>query len=316
MTALRIDEHRPSAIVPEEYEYVGQEYLNPEDQGNCFALEEERKRIQEHMKRTGGTYSRHDHGGNCMVCGNVKAWYTILFYHKRTNTYIRMGQDCAAKCEMGGDFNSSEFRRAIDDARQAYTGKRKAQALLSDYGLSECWDIHHQESTRTPNCDCEQGQWMCDHMMEYARTHKAENTIWSIVCGVVKYGRLSEKQVKYLRSLLAQIAERPARDAKRKAQHDAAAPCPEGRVQVTGVILSTREVESEYQYSRYAPPVTYTKMLVLDDSGFKVWGTRPSSLDHCDKGDRVTFTATVQPSKDDEKFGFYKRPSAAKEVTA
>jgi hypothetical protein len=96
-------------------------------------------------------------------------------------------------------------------------------------------------------------------------------------------------------------------------------------------------------------------MLVKDDRGFKVWGSIPSCLqlfdievseeieaDHVerirnnghdvkhvdgkwilttqqqrslDKGDRVRFTATVTPSNDDAKFGFYKRPTKAELVT-
>ena len=52
-------------------------------------------------------------------------------------------------------------------------------------------------------------------------------------------------------------------------------------------------------------------MLVKDDSGFKVFGTVPSSISRVSKGDVVEFTATLEPSKDDPKFGFYKRPSKA-----
>ncbi|MCH7700409.1 MAG: hypothetical protein IID37_01860, partial [Planctomycetes bacterium] len=127
--------------------------------------------------------------------------------------------------------------------------------------------INQHAYTRTPDCDCKQDDWSCEHLEAYDRTHRAEHTIWDIVGKLIKYGSISDKQTAFLRSLLDQIAKRPELEAKRKAQHDAAAPCPSGRVRITGVILSTREVESDYGYSRYSGPVTYTKMLVLDDSG-------------------------------------------------
>ena len=47
-----------------------------------------------------------------------------------------------------------------------------------------------------------------------------------------------------------------------------------------------------------------TKSLVKDDSGFKVFGTVPSSISRVSKADVVEFTATLEPSKDDPKFGF------------
>ena len=51
-------------------------------------------------------------------------------------------------------------------------------------------------------------------------------------------------------------------------------------------------------------------MLVKDDLGFKVLGSVPAKLAKA-KGRSVSFSATVQPSEDDEKFGFFKRPTKA-----
>src|SRR5580693_2680404 len=96
----RQDTHRPSAIKPEEYQYVAMEYLKVEDLGSALMLQAEREKIREHFARTKGTYSSHTHGGNCMCCGSPNALYTILFYHQPTNTYIRLGQDCAQKMQM------------------------------------------------------------------------------------------------------------------------------------------------------------------------------------------------------------------------
>jgi hypothetical protein len=138
MTFKRTDVHRPSAIIPEDYEFVGFECIKIENIADCHALQLHRSRIREHMKGTGGTYSTHEHGGNCMVCGNVLATYTCLFYHAKTNTYVRMGSDCTEKI-YHSDFGMNRFRTAMLDAREAVAGKRKAEALLSDWGYAKAW---------------------------------------------------------------------------------------------------------------------------------------------------------------------------------
>ena len=94
-----------------------------------------------------------------------------------------------------------------------------------------------------------------------------------------------------------------AEEAKRQAEIDAAEPCPIGRVAITGEVLSTKWQDSAYGGA--------LKMLVKDDRGFKVWGSVPNSMDP-NRGDRITFMAGIEPSQDDEKFGFFKRPTKAK----
>lgn len=97
-------------------------------------------------------------------------------------------------------------------------------------------------------------------------------------------------------------AERLAAEA-----HAALPGVPTGRATVEGEILSTKWVENTYSYNGGGT----TKMLVLTDAGWKVWGTMPSSLD-AERGDRVAFTATLEPSRDDHAFGFFKRPTQAR----
>jgi len=97
-------------------------------------------------------------------------------------------------------------------------------------------------------------------------------------------------------------------------------PVPTGRQQVTGRIVSVKEVENQYGVTM--------KVLVADDRGFRVFGTRAASmLVPCETGyidgsdgrryrpasvgDRVTFVATIEPSHD-RGFGFYSRPAKAR----
>jgi hypothetical protein len=298
----RTDTHRPSAIVPDEYTYVGQECIKIYGFGDCAAQIEMRARIAAHMKQTGGQYASHVHGGNCMVCGSVNAIYTVLFHHVSTNTYVRMGQDCAIKCDMGGDFRNSAFRAAVDDARKHHAGKAKAQAILGDNGVGSAWDVYSkQESSQ---------DWPYE-----------ERTIKDIVGKLVQYGSVSDNSMRFLKNLVDRIEHRAeiqaARDRQRLQEAMTAADCPSGRIDVEGVILSMREDESDYG--------VVTKCLVKTDAGYKVWGTLPvlyrmegtrAYSQDAAKGDRISFRATVTQSDKDSKFGFYKRPTGGRLITA
>lgn len=321
---MRTDIHRPSAINPSEYSYVGLEHIKIESIGDCFAAQHHRQRINLHMERTGGTYATHEHGGNCMVCG---AWciYTVLFHHVPTNTYVRTGFDCADKMGYSDGGALSAFRRAIGDATKAHAGKRKAAAVLAEAGLDECWAIYcnggapfkhptmemvlgnlryKSDGMFCTEADCD--LW-CKANREHLYLHKQEETIHEMVGKLVKYGSISEKQVNFLRTLLQRIQERPARLALRAAEEAKAEDCPEGRVVITGLVLSLRVEDSQYG--------TVIKILVKDGRGFKVWGSRPRAIwvggeteGNAEVGDRVSFKATVTRSPDDPKFGFAKRP--------
>ena len=89
---------------------------------------------------------------------------------------------------------------------------------------------------------------------------------------------------------------------KEEAIYEAAEPVPTGRVAITGTVLGTKAQETRFG--------TVFRMLVQDDRGFKVYGSIPASLPN-PKGRTVTFMAAVEPSDDDPKFGFFKRPTKA-----
>jgi len=79
---------------------------------------------------------------------------------------------------------------------------------------------------------------------------------------------------------------------------------PEGRQRVTGKILSTKLVESDWG--------TQTKALV-DCGGYRLYGSVPASA-KWKTGDSVAFTATVQPRE--LGFGFFSRPAKPEVVVA
>jgi hypothetical protein len=280
-TIQRTDVHRPSAINPAEYEFVGIEYMKTHDLGDILTLAEEKKMIRRHRERTGGTYSRHQHGGNCMICG-AAAIYTMLFWHQPSNTYIRTGGDCAAKMEMGDVARFRAVKQGVKDAREAMAGKRKAKAYLEDNGLHAVWELYLDNNR-----------------------HSCEKTyiVLDITRKLVKYGSISEKQTSFLRRLMDQITNRDKMQAKWDAEKVAAANCPEGKIEMELTVLKEEWRDSQYgaQY----------KGLFKHATGYLVWGTIPSPLGDVNRGDVVRFTATVKASDKDPKFGFYSRPSKA-----
>lgn len=322
--APRTDIHRPSAIVPADYEYVAPEYLRLDDLGAVLMLAEFRRQIKAHMASTGGTYSRHEHGGNCMVCGNPNAVYTILFYHAPTNSYVRMGTDCAE--EVDARFNDADvqgLRRVIADARARKAGKAKAQAMLEDEGLSDVWQLYcaRAEALASYNEQVEEARarfnaematrqfkhggdqlWHAEYKPALPDVLKGDEelTIADIVGRLIKYGSVSEKQINYLRKLMDRIASRAEIQAQRAAEAEAAAPVPTGRIVIEGEVLTTKLQESDFG--------SVLKMLVKADAGWKVWSTVPAAMERPERGARVRFKATVEASKDDPKFGFAKRP--------
>lgn len=288
----RHDIHRPSALVPADYEFVAFECLRQEGDlaGWAEATLDERARITAHMNRTGGTYSDHAHGGNCMICGNANAIYTALFYHALTNSYVRVGQDCTEKLEQRVDFDT--FRTGVTNALEARAGKRKAEATLAAAGLIEAWYVFQS----------------CEIPFDYygagpfpAPGGNEERTVRDIVGKLVQYGSISEKQQSFLGNLLDRIATRVERAAERAQEEEAAQPAPTGRVDVTGTILTCKAQESDFG--------SVLKLLVKADTGWKLWVTCPSALAMPVKhGDPIRLRATVTPSAQDPKFAYGKRP--------
>jgi len=306
----RTDVHRPSVVQTSDYEFVAFENIR-DAYGilvTCQILMEERERIREHMAQTGGTYSRHQHGGSCHICGAHAIW-TVLFYHCKTNSYIRTGHDCAELLQAGLEERFRRWKKSVDNYLQAVAGKRKAKKILEDAGLLAAWNEY--ETPSPTMCPAHLQSNMLDYEVaaELRRKcpdcqrlyfHPEESTVRDIVGKLVRYGSISERQMNYLRSLLDRIVRRDEIEAKRAAERAAAADCPTGRIPVRGVVVKAAYYDSDFGST--------FKATVKTDAGWLVWVTVPSSAS-ASRGDRVRFTATVTPSSDDPKFGFGKRPT-------
>lgn len=187
----RTDIHRPSVIQPEDYDFIAVLYHGPSEAGEASTLTA-RQIVREHLARTGGRFSSHEHGGSCHICG-ASAHYLGVFYHKKTNTYIKCGEDCADKL----DFATNEyniFRKKVREAEGFATGKAKAQKILAERGLEAAWPIYLATDRSDFGFD--------------------ERTIADLVSKLVSYGNLSDKQWAFAERLLTGL---PAVHAKRAA---------------------------------------------------------------------------------------------------
>lgn len=87
---------------------------------------------------------------------------------------------------------------------------------------------------------------------------------------------------------------------------------PSGRVTVEGRVVAVRTRESDEWGTQYS-------MVVRLRNGVAVWSTVPRRLEESLgwrpvetlRGERVRFTATLEPSPDDPHFAFARRPRSA-----
>jgi hypothetical protein len=192
----RTDIHRPSVIVPDDYDFVGFRY-DGISRDELHANVMWRREIANHMEKTGGDYSFHSHGGSCHVCG-ANALYLGIFHHRPSNQYVCVGEDCADKLGSG-DWDA--FRSNVKRGKDALAGKAKAMAVLSDLNLSEAWGIFDGAITIPDSFE--------------------RDTICDMVGNLIRYGSLTDKQVVFLTKLVSQGLTIEQRRAERK-QADAA----------------------------------------------------------------------------------------------
>jgi len=256
---------------------------------DVFSVAEERRVFREHFERTGGTFSNHEHGGNCYVCGANCIW-DVIFYHVPSNAYVRVGSDCAEKLGMGDVelFRKMEqFKKGVASALEFKAGKAKAKIILDQAGLSEAWELFNKM------------QEMYEQRKGGQQSY-ALRTIHDMVAKLIQYGGFSEKQIEFLKKLIYQEKNREVIEAQRAAEKAQAADCPRGKVQISGEILKIEQRETQWGYRDV--------MTVKSESGFIVWGSAPSRVE-IKRGDKISFVAEVEPSQQDPKFGFYKRPA-------
>ena len=277
---MRTDNYSPSTINPSELQYVGIWY-DPSAAsvvGGDMLMAAERETIARFMDEHGARWASHSHGGTCMCCG-ASAAYLAVFYHEHHGECIRVGQECASKLHMGCDGDFRAARAKVSKAKDTTSAETRAQLQLQEAGLSGAWNVYKTAGVSDSD----------------------ESIVRDMVRNLVRFGSLSTKQLEFLKRLIYRIENRAALEAQRAAEKAQAQDCPTGRMEITGTVLSTKEVEGHYG--------TALKMFVKTPEGYTLWGTVPKGL-AVERGAEVSFRATVEPSKDDPKHGYFSRPSA------
>lgn len=187
----RTDAHRPSAINPDDYDFVACDYYG--QYGREMFLQD-RINFRNHMERTGGLFASKHNAGTCHICG-AGALYVARYHHRPSNTYITTGMDCAVKMDIGDADLFKSFKKSIHKQREAEKGKARAKETLALLGLSRTWNFYDYGYD---------DNWK-----------REEPIIQSIVFKLVRYGNISEKQVALLFKLLADIDNRAALAAER-----------------------------------------------------------------------------------------------------
>jgi hypothetical protein len=301
---VRTDAHSPANLKTENYAFEGAYDAHPTaymqfstgQHGQTVVTELPGARRARELKAmvAASTEHRHDKDGQCDHCGAVIRYRAVL-RHKPTGQVIEVGEQCLDNRFSVATSEFKAMKKAAEEARAQHRIKNAVEAWVE--ANPDLSFLASEEATRE---------------------RAPENRFVQDVARKLRsYGELSERQVTAVRNSLTKDAEFTAKRAQwaaERAAEDAAqphAPCPTGRMDVSGKVLTVREPDRSARFPAW-------KMLVLDDRGFKVWGTVPNALFTYGvapgRGDRVAFTAEVQQSDRDPEFGFYSRPSAARVV--
>jgi hypothetical protein len=188
----------------------------------------------------------------------------------------------------------------VENVREAQAGKRKAQALLADAGLTPAWELYATDYMAIPSLITRKD---ADGEVISTSLPYEETTIRDIVGKLVKYGSISDATWVLVKKLTERLPERDKRNAeyaaKRAEEKAAAKPAPTGRIKVEGTVLKVEDRETSFGMR--------TVMVVKADEGWTAWGSVPSNAT-VEKDSRIVFVATFTPSDTDNKFAFWKRP--------
>lgn len=231
-------------------------------------------------------------GAHCQCCGQAIRW-VVGIEHTDTHEGAMIGTTCASS-KLGMTVNARKFR----------TFQKRAQL--------------ERDVAAYIAANPTEAAYLTDVLRPY-------NSFMDDLASKLRmYGSLSEKQTACITKQITRDAERAARDNARALEHAAeiaTAPVLEaGRYTITGEIVGTKTVESDWGIS--------TKIMIKAADGNKFWVTCPSALEtevsnevyefathRTDvepaplKGRTVTLAATWTPADGDEHFAFGKRPT-------
>lgn len=279
--------HNPVHFDPADYEI--QDYLDnksPQYFGQGIdAYESEVAFWKADMIRVFGVdYAKKIH--HCVHCGNGNVRWITAVLHLPTKDVVVFGCDCT---ERLGFANRQDWKLA--------QLKSKAEA---GHARMKVWKQRVAFLDANPDV-----QAVIDLMKDPA--HAGNTFVADVLRKLDRYGSLSVNQVNALRPSLQRDLDRAARVAADAVEVKGDAP--EGRVEVTGVVLTIKA-----QASDFAPGGFQTKMLMKLANNSKVWLTAPLGTDDYHTGDTIVVRASFERSRDDRSFAFGKRPHFVRKI--
>lgn len=309
MTTTRTDVHAPVNLVTEDYDYFGS-YDNGTASEKPDYLAFRQLRAAYLGIQASGVYG--DSNQKCDHCGAFIRYGAILL-HTPTSTYITVGETCLDnRFELAtADFQALRKAAALNRERRSLAQRVEEFCQDNPVAVWATYAYNMQDGGLTYEVtdDFDGQTYTRGGMAEYIKAGKAFYILGDLGYKLGRYGSLSPAQVTLVGKLLDQISERYERqvrwDADKAAAKADAQDAPEGRVRVTGEVVSTKWVENDFGGT--------LKMLVKADEGYTVWMSVPSSLDLA-KGDRFTAMVKLERAKDDSKHAFGSRPTKAEKL--
>lgn len=299
----RTDVHSPKSFNPADYEVVS--YVDnkppapPTGTAVTNAAWEAWKQAQESWRayvlsyfpdwRTGDGDNDHQSIYTCNHCGHHGIRTVAVTKHIPTGKFLAFGEICAFRAELAGvdEFKALQARKAREAAQKA----AELAALQADF---------HEAHP-------EVADWLLGDDNGAGRASK-HPFLFDMVHTLNRWGSLTEKQVEAVERWME-------RDAQRAAEQAAKPPVPElveGRRELSGKIVSTKWVHSDFGGYHGSEVL---KMLVELEDGNRVYGSVPEPFQStAERGMEVKFTAKIEKSRSDEHFGFFSRPSVKKGV--
>ena len=277
--------------------------------GPAGQLHEGSEKRVEHEVRDDAAWKRYreiggvngDSNWKCDCCGHALT-YSCVAEHVPTGEFYQIGRDCFANVECLQEharwvsITGDRFVARVAAGKKAAKERKAGDVREAKYAVERpdvaallAWAAQPPVASDHPS---------------YSTIRYAVSVLGDFRTNVRRWGKLSDKQIEFGTKLHAEAIEKLAADEARAAAilaaKEAGLRAPEGRVLVEGTLLAVKVVENEFYVT--------TKCLVDFGNGTRAWGTLPGCCTS-QKGDRVTFRATFEVSKDDSLFAFYKRPS-------
>ena len=298
----RTDIHRPSEIIPANYEYI----FSYNGSTTCDGWPVPSFGINceidgRHKDKDGNIVNgKHTEDGICCIVGlrtiakvkfadngttcqcsvcSTHFVYGDVWKHEPTGEYLHLGHNCASKYNLLADRSAWELKHSrlkqatAVEAEKARRKEEREKFLLNNPGLEKDLQTDHH---------------IVKSIYENFKTSK--------------YCSLTEKQIALVKKLADEV-NNPA-----PKEPTPTIPAPEGRVEVQGTVLNLKAVDSSFG--------VVTKALIKLNNTFdgaKVYVTVPNSYSKIDreleKDDNIIFKATFQRSDRDQFFAFGKRPT-------